>query len=105
MSNSPKTDRLREMREARHSKTKPTPGERIIEGLKEAVEIAQGKREPAKSNFVNVTIASAAATLGSKGGKSKSHAKRSAAKENGKKGGRPVATYAEKTQAKPKRSG
>lgn len=94
MSKSPKTDRLREMREAKHAQTqspKATTGERVIKALKEAVEAAQGKREPAASTVIKVDALKAAAV---KGGNSKSPAKQSASRQNGKKGGRPRKTQA-----------
>jgi hypothetical protein len=85
-----KADQLRALREAKFARrSKPTAGEKIIAGLKEAVEIAQGKRQPARSTIIMVPAGDAAKVLGTKGGKSKSPAKQAASKANGKKGGKP----------------
>jgi hypothetical protein len=59
MPKSPKTDALRAMREKRFEErekqsSKPSAGKRIVKSLRQAVEIAQGKRKPARVTTVKV---------------------------------------------------
>lgn len=85
---------IRALREAKHTKAEAPrifTGVTINKGVTLTPEMAKEVLQAAADNVANWTIdrTSAAKQLGSLGGKSKSPAKQAAAKENGKRGGRP----------------
>lgn len=71
-----KVNRLREMREAKHDKAQEPRGAKLEPATLIAERLTKALESPAK-------------LLGAKGGKSKSPAKQSASRANGKKGGKP----------------